>query len=216
MSAHRLDDPDTYCLLGDESCIFSLLLPTASGEESRFVRGWLDAHPRATAIPISGKYYQRDVRGPKFHTTYIWIEDGKDSLNIELVRNGFYKAEVLEDMVDHYRRLGTLQGSGLAEADAWGPARRLISASEYAERMVRAKAAELEAQRDKVGLWSDAEMKRWNPPTDTQMIWSYQQHKRVFARIESLLHADERLIEVNWDPKVTDFRQRLRRPATAH
>jgi hypothetical protein len=82
-----------------------------------------------------------------------------------------------------------------------GPVQRFISAPDYAERMKRAAAAEQEARQRKAGLWSDAEVRRWNPPTDAQMIEEYRQHKSQFARVAALVRADERSTSVNWSAK---------------
>lgn len=76
---------------------------------------------------------------------------------------------------------------------------RLISDDEYAERMKRLAAAEQDAKANKKGLWSDAEMKRWNPPTDEQMQKDYADHKSWFKSVASLVQADPRLAEVSRD-----------------
>jgi hypothetical protein len=62
-------------------------------------------------------------------------------------------------------------------------------------------AAEREAERRNRGVWSDAQVPLWRPPSDEQLIAKYRKQKASFSRIASLIAKDERLIAVNWDPK---------------
>jgi hypothetical protein len=78
--------------------------------------------------------------------------------------------------------------------------RRLIRDSDYDERMKLAMAAEQGAKQNKRELWSEAEMKRWNPPADAQMLNNYSDHKPWFKDIASLVDADPRLAELSRDP----------------
>ncbi len=89
---------------------------------------------------------------------------------------------------------------------------RLISDDEYAERMKRLAAAEQDAKANKKGLWSDAEMKRWNPPTDEQMQKDYADHKSWFKSVASLVQADPRLAEVSRDSESWKRAARVRAP----
>jgi hypothetical protein len=60
----------------------------------------LSLHSSATAIPISTESRKIMRDSPPIHGTYIWIEDVKESLNLALVRNGYYGAHALIDMVE--------------------------------------------------------------------------------------------------------------------
>ena len=208
--AHRIGDPDIYCLLGGAACELGLRVPSLAPGEIEFVQHWLSRHPHAQAVPISAANHKRLVDGPLLHNTYIWIEDPQESLNIELVRNGFYWANSLEDMLayDQHRmaeiddpRLATANTELRKEREETGAPLRLVSDDDYAARMARAVAAEREAERRKRGVWSDAQMPLWRPPSDEQLIAKFRKQKASFSRIASLIAKDERLIAMNWDPK---------------
>jgi hypothetical protein len=208
--AHRIGDPDIYCLLGGVACELGLRVPSLASGEIEFVQHWLKRHPHAQAVPISAANHKRLVKGPLLHSTYIWIEDQQESLNIELIRNGFYWANSLEDMLAYdQHRMAEMDDPRLATADAelrkereeTGVPLRLVSDADYATRMSRAVAAEREAERRKTGVWSDAQVLLWRPPSDEQLIAKYRKQKASFSRIASLLAKDERLMAVNWDPK---------------
>lgn len=202
--AHRLGDPDIYCLLGGVSCEVSFPVPSLAPGEIEFVQHWLRRHPRAQAVPMSAAKHKRMVDGPVLHSTYVWIEDGRESLNVELVRNGFYRTDSLEDMLAYDRQFRAEVNDDAElrkEREETGTPLRLVSDEDYAARMARGVAAEREAERNKRGLWSEAVMPLWRPPSDEQMIAMYRSHKASFARIASLLEKDGRLEMVNWDPK---------------
>jgi len=179
-------------------------------KESRFIARWLAAHPLARAIPISKDSRKVHMDLPPVHSTYIWIEDAKDSLNLYLIREGFYQAHSMTDMVDSAKRFEEMLSdprltSGREEIDKEGAEedapQRLVSQSDYAERMRRAEGAEQEAKRARRGLWSDAGMKHWNPPSDAHMLEEYTRHKQWFKRVESLVASDERLAQIGRDPE---------------
>jgi hypothetical protein len=210
--AHRFADADVYCLLGDDVCANGWAMPPLVPEEYRFVAQWLRSHPDSVATPISVQSHKRTQNGPRTHSTYIWVEDGGQSLNVELVRGGFYKADSLRDDIAQDGRVTARRQDGDpakatefpeldSESDEPGPAVRLVPEQNYSARMDRAKTAEAEAQKYKRGLWSDAEMARWNPPTDAKLIEKYRKHKESFARIVDLIGTDQRLPGVNWDPQ---------------
>lgn len=207
---HRLGDPDVYCLLGGSACELWFPMTSFAPGEIEFVQKWLTSHPDAQAVPISATNYLRLVKGPLVHSTYIWIEDRGESLNIELVRNGFWWANSLQDMVAYDQQLmSQVRDSPLPAADdellkereKTGEPKRLISEDEYAARMASAVAAEHEAERNRRGLWSDARITLWRPPSDERLIEQYRRQKTSFSRIAALIAKDERLIAINWDPK---------------
>jgi len=67
--------------------------------------------------------------------------------------------------------------------------------------MRRAVAAEEQAELAKKGLWSDAGMKQWKPPSDTQMLRTYANHRASFRTLASLVVSDSRLALLSRDPK---------------
>jgi hypothetical protein len=210
--AHRFADADVYCLLRDQACATGWPIPPLVPEEYRFVAHWLRRHPDAVATPISVQSQKRMQNGPRTHSTYVWVEDGGQSLNVELVRGGYYRADSLRDVIAEDGRVTAgRQNDDPAkatefpeldsESDEPGPPVRLVSERSDSLRMDRVKTAEAEAQKYKRGLWSDAEMARWNPPSDAKLIEKYGKHKKWFARIVDLTGTDQRLPGVNWDPE---------------
>jgi endonuclease YncB( thermonuclease family) len=209
IAAHRVGDPDVYCLVGQDVCANGMSILVGVGNDVEFVTKWMTMHPHATATPISVQSKKILLARPAVHSTYIWIEDGKDSVNVSLVKEGFYRAQAMIDMVESGRNFMKMfddprLATGRAEiekerADEQAP-QRLISDTDYADRMKRLAAAEQDAKQNKRGLWSDAEMKRWNPPADAQMLKDYSDHKPWFKNIVSLVDADPRLVELSRDP----------------
>lgn len=98
---------------------------------------------------------------------YIWVEDGKQSLNEDLVRQGAFPGGVMFDMVDNRKGLDELlKNPQLADTKAQiekeraeAPqdiAERLMPEADYQARMQRIEAAENLARKEKLGIWSDA------------------------------------------------------------
>src|SRR5438094_5083608 len=169
--ASRTDDPNTYCLLGNN--FFRALSTRTAGE---FIDQWLAAHPSATAIPVSKANAARPDIAPR-PLVYIWIEDDAKSLNVALVEEGIFSAGVMLDMIEAQQQLmETLQNPMLSNSrtsiekeiastpEADRP-KRLVSDAEYAEHRVRFVAAEQKAKSEKKGIWSD-EMKQYREDED--------------------------------------------------
>ena len=98
---------------------------------------------------------------------YIWVEDGKQSLNEEIVRRGLFPAGVMFDMVDNRKGLDELlKDPKLADTKAQiekereeapqDVSERLMPEADYQSRMRRIEAAEDLARKERVGIWSDA------------------------------------------------------------
>jgi endonuclease YncB( thermonuclease family) len=209
ISAHRRGDPDLYCLVGVEVCTTGVPF-VGPGNAVDFTSKWLEAHPHATVTPISVESKKVFSARPPVHSTYVWIEDGKESVNVSLVKEGFYRAQAMIDMVESSRnfmkmfddpRLATGRAQIEKERAEEQAPQRLISDGDYADRMKRLAAAEQDAKENRRGLWSDAEMKRWNPPADAQMLQDYSDHKSWFKNVASLVDAEPRLAEVSRDPE---------------
>lgn len=210
--AHRFADADVYCLLGDPMCSIPFPIPPVVPGEYDFIARWMRSHPDAVATPISVRCLKRMQNDPPTHSTYVWIEDRGQSLNVELVREGFYKAAELQDVIAPSGPIlapiptdNPAQVPEFPELDAAtdepGLPLRLVSRQDYSTRMGRAEAAEREAQQQNKGLWSDAEAERWNPPSDAKMMDKYRERRQSFSEIVALAGNDPRLLSVNRDPK---------------
>jgi hypothetical protein len=163
--ATRPNDALTYVLIGG-----GWLRGLRSEDPAKFISAWLEKHPAATVKPISRMVLPRD-RVKDEQIEYIWIEDGKASLNVDLVRAGLFPAPAMADMVDFRKQLDEIlkdprvaaetaqlekrhpeapQASSLPRPD------RMISNEDYKQRMQRAEAAAEQARKEKLGIWSDS------------------------------------------------------------
>ena len=94
-----------YCLLG----FAETLTPSAENTDS-LIAGWIKEHPQADVIPV---YTYGPVFPSEPHSlqTYCWLVDGRDTLNIYLVREGALPAltmrrpETWEEMTEAQRKL---------------------------------------------------------------------------------------------------------------
>lgn len=209
VNAHRKDDADIYCLIGGDFCL-TTLGPIAHEDQVSFISNWLSQHPSAIATPISNESFKVMRDQPPIHDTYIWIEDGKESLNLALVRNGYYGAHSLTDMVDARQQFDdSMKASGLSDARAImareraeeAAPQRLINDQDYKLKMRQAKAAEHDAERAQVGIWSPSEITHWKPPSDAAMIDVYAKHPDWFQQVSALARDDERLMKVIRSPE---------------
>ena len=132
-----------------------------SGDPDQFASAWLAQHPLATMRLVSRMPIKED------ELVFIWIEDPVSSLNVDMVRAGIYPAAAMVDMVDNDKSLTeTLKSPKLVDARvivekerAQNPQSRPIrveSVDEYNRHVDASKAAEIEARKQKIGIWSDA------------------------------------------------------------
>jgi hypothetical protein len=160
--ATRAADATVYILLGG-----GWARTISSGDPDVFIAHWLAAHPDAIVTPISQEDSRNTRTNEPYRMTYIWVDAGVDSLNVDMVRQGMYPGGTMLDMVDNERGLDRLLRSDPRLADtraeiererAQGLNRlsRLIADRDYALRMRRIEAAESKARADKLGIWSDA------------------------------------------------------------
>lgn len=208
--AHRVGNPDRYCLVGSQTCRLGIPSLFVNDNALKFIDDWLTRHPKALATPLSDERRTLlPVRTPK-HFTYVWIEEGRDSLNVALVHQGFAFAHELIDMVDadaEFMRQFDAPGLQSAkdqiqkERQQEEPAERLLPDSSYSERMKLAEAAERDAERHQRGLWSEAGSKLWRPPADARMEEVFEHHENWFREIASLIQAEPRLLDVNRSPE---------------
>jgi hypothetical protein len=163
--ATRPNDALIYVVIGG-----GWLRGIRSEDPVRFISAWLAKHPTATVKPISRMVFPRGKdKDEQFE--YVWVEDGKASLNVDLVRAGIYPAPAMADMVDFRKQLDEIlkQPTMLAEiaqlekqhpeappALSLPKPERLISDKDYKQRMQRAEAAADKARKEKLGVWSDS------------------------------------------------------------
>jgi len=204
VNAHRLGDGDVYCLIGGDFCL-TTLGPIVHEDQVGFISDWLAQHPGAIATAISNESFKVMRDQPPIHGTYIWIEDGKESLNLALVRNGFYSAHSLTDMVEARQQFeDSMKAPSLADARAImakeraeeAAPRRLITDQDYKSKMLQANTAEQDAARAQVGIWSPSEVVHWRAPSDAAMINVYSEHPDWFQQAVTLAREDERLLKV--------------------
>jgi hypothetical protein len=53
---------------------------------------WLKKHPKAVVVPVSS-FGPFATALPSSHFVYVWVEDGSDNLNLELVRRGCFDSD---------------------------------------------------------------------------------------------------------------------------
>jgi hypothetical protein len=78
---------------------------------------------------------------------------------------------------------------------------RLVTNQDYKSKMQLAKAAESDAEKAQVGIWSPSEIVRWKPPSDAAMIDVYTKHPDWFQQVSALARDDERLMKVIRTPE---------------
>jgi hypothetical protein len=160
--ASRQGDHRTYILLGS-----GWLRTIRSGDSGRFITRWLQEHPSATVQPVSHQFMTNRRWKRTDEMVYIWVEDGKTSLNVDLVRAGIFPGGVMMDMVDNLKGLNeVLKDPKLADTRAQvekeraeAPqdiTERLMSEDDYGRHMQSVEFAEARARQEKLGIWSDA------------------------------------------------------------
>ena len=109
-------------------------------DRAAFIARWLELHPRAIAVPVEAyPFFSKTVA-----RIYVWILDGPDSLNLDLVREGFISGSSLmtnlrfEDLYVTGKQVWTLRK--------------------------KAAAAEKEAAKANKGIWADPRYRNANPP----------------------------------------------------
>jgi len=161
--AARKGDARLYVLLGS-----GFVRPTYSGYPRIFVSAWIQSHHGAVFTPISQMITTNTKTHVPLEIVYIWIEQGTDSLNVDLVRNGIFEGSTMLDMVDNEKAFAKLLRSDpklaneraeMEKERAAAPqdrTYRLVSDDDYRARVARIEEADLYARSHKLGIWSDA------------------------------------------------------------
>lgn len=107
---------------------------------AKYISRWLKRHTKATAVPVEAyPFFSKRVA-----RIYIWILDGRDSLNLDLVREGFISGSSLM--------------TNLRFEDLY------VTAKQVWDLRKQAAAAEMEAAKANKGIWSDPAYRDANPP----------------------------------------------------
>jgi hypothetical protein len=210
--ATKTADSTLYCVLGGEACL--VRTPPNAWNQDPLIHSWLAAHPKAMAIPMSSHVWA-ERKNELLNRVYLWIEDGDDSLNVALVREGRYPAEMMQDMLEADRQQADVfkdpkfasSRAVLEQERAKTPEEqrphRLVTDIVYSQKMHEVSSAEAEAQRQEKGFWSGAGIKGRSPPRDDHLINEFQQHRAWFDRIKSLQAQNPKLAAVSRDPKTS-------------
>ena len=137
----------------------SFLRGAREADESALISEWSTAHPAAEAVPVS-------ILGERsrFPIVYAWAVDGEENLNLFLVRQGIYSALSMLDISRPARLMEAAPNARyIQEAERQGRlgnpgnvlSRRLISQSRYEAFVTQLLAAELAAQAEAKGIWSE-------------------------------------------------------------
>jgi len=113
---------------------------TELNARQQYIRQWLEQHPQARAIPVEAY--------PFFSNTvariYIWIKEGQDHLNLDLVRAGLLAGDSMMTIL----RFEDLYITG---QQLWAFRKKVA-------------AAEMEAAAANKGIWADPDFKLTNQP----------------------------------------------------
>ncbi len=113
---------------------------TELGARAAYIARWLERHPKAIAIPVEAyPFFSKTVA-----RIYIWISDGPDNLNLDLVREGFISGSSLM--------------TNLRFEDLYVTGKQVWKLREQAA------AAEKEAAKANKGIWADPRHRNANPP----------------------------------------------------
>lgn len=167
--AQRAGEQTMYCLLGN-----GFFMAPRSSDVKSLVNNWLTLHPEAQAIPVSiiGEGSTRPM-------IYIWLIDKGESLNLHLIKNGAFPADVMLDAV-HFSdmsRDSPQQKSIQAGIDAYsranptappppkeGPPRRLQPDAAYASFLKQLADADRFARSQHLGVWAAEPAKASSTP----------------------------------------------------
>jgi len=131
------DKTRLYHLTGRGGLSIPFLSSGPSEEEldarAAYIEQWLEKHPQAMAVPVEAfPFFSKTVA-----RVYVWIVDGTDHLNLDLVREGFISGSALM--------------TNLRVEDLYITGKQLWAFREQAAK------AEIQAAEAEKGIWKDAE-----------------------------------------------------------
>ena len=107
---------------------------------AEYIRQWMERHPNAVAVPVEAyPFFSKTVS-----RIYIWVLDGPDSLNLDLVREGFVTGSHLM--------------TNLRYEDLY------VTGKQVGDLFKQAIAAEIAAADGNKGMWADPEYREDNTP----------------------------------------------------
>ena len=105
-----------------------------------YIDRWFKRHPKAIAVLVEAyPFFSKTVA-----RIYIWIQDGPDMLNLDLVREGFISGSSLM--------------TNLRFEDLY------VTSKQVWDLRKQAAAAEMEAAKANKGIWADPDYLEANPP----------------------------------------------------
>ena len=106
----------------------------------RYIGKWLTRHPRAMAVPVEAyPFFSKTVA-----RIYIWIVDGPDNLNLDMVREGVVNGDNLMTILQ-------FDDLYITSKQLWAFRKQVAG-------------AQIAAARDNKGIWADPDYKQANPP----------------------------------------------------
>lgn len=139
------DSSNMFCLLGQ-----GFLRTPRSNNSDSIIRSWFSNHKDAGVIPVSG-FEQTIKYDITIKTTYCWIVDGADTLNIYLVNQGCFPGVTMQrpktwkEMKKSEKRF--YRNTEIINVQVY------ISDNEYIQFMNKIIAAERYAAGNKLGIW---------------------------------------------------------------
>lgn len=192
----RPGEPNVSYQLVRPGLIAAMIAGITTGTCPPFTDGWLKDHPNALARPISE--LRVTLRGVTSTVVYIWIEDGKESLNLALIAQGIFLGRVMAETLETVQAMKEcLDPHGpaatpeqierlLAETLPEERPKLLVTDADFAERIKKVVAAEKEARQQKRGIWSD----EYQLPSERYARDYFVRHKNEFVRFAALLQKD--------------------------
>jgi hypothetical protein len=146
------DEYEVYCLLGED------FFEVGSDNSDSLITSWLDHHKSGTLTKISRVNGVLSF-GDDAKLIYSMVTDGKENLNVYLVRNGGFPASAMQ-------RPKTWEEMNADEKQLYSGMEKpsvdiLIDSKTYKKYMVEIREAEELAKNEKLGVWSDEFIDDW-------------------------------------------------------
>ena len=135
---------EVYCLMGSGF----VMAPTSRGI-NKLISHWLAKHPHVTSVRVatSGPLM---IDQPNSVQTYVWVADGRNTLNEYLVRRGACPGGTM--LVPDFSNLAPKSGRA---GGAPFHFKTYVSPQDYNRFLSRIEQAELLAQKEKLGIWKN-------------------------------------------------------------
>jgi hypothetical protein len=131
-------DPNTIYLLMANGFLRAETSPTFDD----LIATWLKQHPQSEAVPIFS-FGPASRYSPNSKLTWVWVQEGKDSLNEHLVRQGGCSGSTMVVM----ESLPASDSEGSWQSDLY------VSRGAYEQFLMRVRTAEEQARSQGLGIW---------------------------------------------------------------